>query len=461
MQQNISTQMRYRGSRTKRNSIRNSIFRNSRCAKILAALFLLVSCTALQAQSDDEFFIEIGNNTVTVEDGDTLQTIALREYGSPAFFRLIAEYNNIDAASALTAGQSIKLPVLLRRQFEFAQVAFSKGSVSVKRKNRDEKPLASGDKVGLTDSVLTGPDGFASLTFRTGSIVNVQPESEVQLVRLRCLENDSTCVLGIRTTRGEVTSNVQRVGDQPTDFRIVTPYATAAVRGTQFDFEADPENLLVGVTEGSVDMLTTGAVSNLATGFGSVTRAGEAPSAPIELIAPPTFKGIPARVASGDKISWWRSPGSDQYIVSISSDASAVEVLSTLRQQNQVYQLSDFDPGAYFINVRPVDSNGVKGYPTSQKLNVVGVDNTAGEFAMAANRDGSNLMLSVTDPASEATGYEVQVSESDAFEDVVSLDIGQSGQLILRTPDGALFARVRALFGTERVSAFGPALQVN
>ena len=349
----------------------------------------------------------------------------------------------------------------MKRQFEFADVTFAKGDVLVKRENDDQEQLSSGDRIGLSDSVLTGEDGFASLSFRSGTIVNVQPESEVQLVRLRCLEDDTTCVLGIRTKRGEVTSNVQRVGDQPTDFRIVTPYATAAVRGTQFDVEANPENLLVGVTEGNVDMLTTGAVNNLDTGFGSVTRAGEAPSAPIELIAPPTFKGIPSRVASGDKISWWRTPESDQFIVSISSDASASEILASSRQQNQVYQLADFNPGAYYINVRSVDSNGLKGFPTSQKLNVVGVDATAGEFAMASDRDGSNLMLSVKELDDDATGYEVQVSENDNFEDVVSLDVGQSGRLILRSPDGALFARVRALFGTDRVSPFGPPLQVN
>ena len=153
-------------------------------------------------------------------------------------------------------------------------------------------------------------------------------------------------------------------------------------------------------------------------------------------------------MASGDKISWWRTPESDQFIVSISSDASASEILASSRQQNQVYQLADFNPGAYYINVRSVDSNGLKGFPTSQKLNVVGVDATAGEFAMASDRDGSNLMLSVKELDDDATGYEVQVSENDNFEDVVSLDVGQSGRLILRSPDGALFARVRALFGT-------------
>lgn len=432
-----------------------------RIALLGTALLFCLASSALLAQNDDEFFIEIGNNTVVAEDGDTLQSIAIREYGSPAFWRLIAEYNNFDAGSSITTGQQIKLPVLSKRRFEFAQIAFAKGTVLLKRNDEEDSPLASGDRIGLTDSVVTGKDGFASLAFRTGSIVNVQPQSEVQLVRLRCLETDKSCVLGIRTTRGEVSSNVQRIGDQPTDFRIVTPYATAAVRGTQFDFQADPASLLVGVTEGNVDVVTQGTASNLDTGFGSITLAGEAPSDPIELIAPPTFKGIPARVAGGDKISWWRTPDSEQYIVSISSDPSASEVLTSTRQPDQVFQIADIDPGPYYINVRSVDSNGLKGFGTSQKLNVVGIDSAGGEFAMAADREGSNLLLSVTELADTASGYEVQVSENNEFEDVVSLDIGQSGQLVLRSPDGALYARVRALYGTDRVSPFGPALQVN
>jgi len=430
----------------------------------LLALFfvaLLFTAGTASANERDEFFVEIGDKTVTVQPGDTLHKLAKAEYGSPAFWRLIAEYNSLTPSASLQQGQIIKLPVLMKRKFEFADVSFVKGDVLLSRAGEETRELTREDSIFLEDVVKTGEDGFASLTFRTGSVVHVQPKSEIELVRLRCLENDATCVLGISALKGEVSSNVQRVGDQPTDFRIFTPYATAAVRGTEFDFEAGSDTMVVGVTEGNVDIVSSGSRNNLDRGFGSVTKQGQAGGDPIPLIEPPTFKGIPPRFAEGDKISWWRALKSSQYIVSIASEANSTEIVSQVRQSNQVYQFGELNPGSYLFNVRSVDENGLKGFPSSQKVNVVQINPDAGIYELVANRDGQNLTLNVTEPRQTATGYELQVSSSSDFDDVISLDIGQSGTVILKAPEGDLFARTRALIGTQEVSEFGPSLRVN
>ena len=89
------------------------------------------------------------------------------------------------------------------------------------------------------------------------------------------------------------------------------------------------------------------------------------------------------------------------------------------------------------------------------------IDPDAGTYELAANREGQNLTLNVTEPRDLATGYEFQVSSSSDFDDVISLDIGQSGTVILKAPEGDLFARARALIGTQEVSEFGPSLRVN
>jgi len=427
----------------------------------LGLLALLFATGTANANERDEFFVEIGDKTVTVQPGDTLHKLAKAEYGSPAFWRLIAEYNSLTPSAALQQGQIIKLPVLLKRQFEFADVSFVKGDVLLSRPGEETRELTRDDSIFLEDVVMTGEDGFASLAFRSGSIVHVQPQSEIELVRLRCLENDATCVLGISALKGEVSSNVQRVGDQPTDFRIFTPYATAAVRGTEFDFTAGNDTMVVGVTEGNVDIVSAGLENNLDKGFGSVTKRGQASGDPIPLIEPPTFKGIPPRFAVGDKISWWRVLNSSQYIVSIANETNSSEVVSQVRQPNQVYQFGELNPGSYLFNVRPVDENGLKGFTSSQKVNVVQINPDAGIYELAANRNGQNLTLNVTEPRQTATGYELQVSSSSDFDDVISLDIGQSGTVILKAPEGNLFARARALIGTQEVSEFGPSLQVN
>ena len=430
----------------------------------LAAVILIAGSSVAKlhaADSDDDFFLEMGNKTVVTRSGDTLQSLADQQYGSRVFWRLIAEHNGLNPTVPLNIGQVIELPLFVQREFEYATAAFIKGQVLLIKEGEAVRQMERNDRVFLTDVIETGDDGFASLSFRSGTIVNVQPQSMIQLIKLRCLEDDSVCTLGIDAIQGEINSDVQRSGEQPTDFSIITPYATAAVRGTRFDFEADPAMMIVGVTEGNVDIVTQGSSSPVDTGFGVLTAEGQAPGDPVELIGPPTFRGIPPRVAEGDKISWWRVPDGERYIVSLAHDAAVQQVVTQSSQGDQVFQIGSVEAGDYFINVRPVDDNGLKGFGTSQQVSVVDIDGAVGVFPLAADRQGQDVTLSVVTPTNDVTGYEFQISDSNDFSDVISVDVGTSGQAIFRNTSGNMFARARALIGTNSVSEFGPLLEVN
>jgi len=432
-------------------------------ASFTAALLMAVfSVAKLQAaDSDEDFFLEMGNKTIVVTAGDTLHSLATEQYGSAVFWRLIAEHNRLNPVTPLQVGQLIELPLFVQREFEYAKVAFLKGEVFLTKDGEAAREMEMQDRVYLTDVVETGNAGFASLVFRSGSVVNVQPQSKIKLIKLRCLESDQVCTLGINALQGEVSSDVQRAGEQPTDFRIITPYATAAVRGTLFDFEASSSSMIVGVTEGNVDIETSGASKPVDTGFGVVTAEGQAPGDPVQLTGPPTFRGVPPRFAEGDKISWWRVPDGERYIVSLARDAGAQQVITQSRQGDQVYQIGSLEAGDYFINVRPVDDNGLKGFGTSQQVSIVEIDGAVGVFPLSADRQGQDVTLSVVTPDTNVTGYEFQISDTSDFSDVISVDVGTSGQAVFRNTSGNMFARARALIGTSSVSEFGPLLEVN
>lgn len=51
-----------------------------------------------------------GSGSYVVEDGDTLQTIAQETYGDPSLWYVIADANGLQASSALTPGQTLKIP---------------------------------------------------------------------------------------------------------------------------------------------------------------------------------------------------------------------------------------------------------------------------------------------------------------------------------------------------------------
>lgn len=429
---------------------------------LLALVFATSNANA--NQSNDSYTIELGAKTRVVQAGDTYQSIASSEYGSAAFWRLIAEHNELNPVTALEAGQVLQLPMFVKRELEFASVAFFKGDVMIIKEGESPRKLVKDDRFFLNDAIKTGKSGFVSLSFRSGSVISVQPKSRVELVSLRCLPDDDVCVLGLNATSGEISSNVNRYRDQPTDFRIITPYASAAVRGTVFDFQASRDGMLVGVTEGSVAVAAAETESAVATGFGVVTKTGQTPGGLVELIGPPTFRGVPARFATGDKISWWDVPKSERYIVSLASDAGANEVVSQSRQDQQVYKLDEVSAGEYFINVRPVDGNGLKGFGTTQKINVVEIDQDAVIHPLDASRDGEDVVISVAEPSETIPGYEFQISTDATFDDVISIDVGSSGSAIFRPPQAgsnSYFARARALLQTDTVSRFGPAVRIN
>ena len=434
------------------------------CAMI--ALASSISLTHSHAAQNDEssYIIELRSKTVTVKAGETLLDISKREFGSAAYRRLIAEYNQLKPNATLTTGEQINLPVFLEREKEFATVAFFKGEATLLRKDEAARDLTKEDQIFPSDIIKTGDSGFVSIEYKPGTVVNIQPKSELEIERIRCLPDDAVCELYLRAKIGEISSDVKRRDGQPTDFKILTPYASAAVRGTIFDFQANTERMVVGVTEGSVAVGSNNAESAVNTGFGVVADRGQAPGEPVELTGPPTFRGVPARFATGDKISWWEVPNSSRYIVSIATDAATNQVVQSTRQDQQVFQFDEISEGEYFINVRPVDGLGLKGFGTTQKIKLVGIDNTSPVFLLNTSRSGEEVIISIANPDSSIGGYEFQIATDDTFNDVISIDVGTSGSAIFKTPSSGneqYYARARALLETDRVSRFGPSVQLN
>ncbi len=207
-------------------------------------------------QATPTAFVIISRDVV-VADGDTLSSIAARELGKAGYAPQLAEFNALVTNAPLIPGNIIRIPIHVPARGEFAQVVFVKGNVTASRAGDDAVQTGSAQiaierdmEVLSGDMIKTGSDGYVSIEFSSGSVVNMQPDTEAMLSRLNCLPGDDSCVIEIKTIKGKVTSNVERRDDQPVDFRISTPYASAAVRGTVFDIDA-ADVLRIGVTEGS------------------------------------------------------------------------------------------------------------------------------------------------------------------------------------------------------------------
>ena len=413
----------------------------------------MLNATAL-AQSNSDSII---TRNVVVEEGETLRSIARREFGKSGLAAMLANFNSMNEADPVSAGQIIRIPLFTPVERQFATVIFAKGTVS-----KNDEPLKRDDKVYLNELVKTGGDGFASLQFASGSVINLQPLTHAKLEKLNCLESDDSCLIMLHSAQGEVSSDVQRRDGQPTEFTINTPYASAAVRGTLFELNAVSKDILLGVTEGEV-VLESGTDNSLPLeqGFGTVVGENTPPIDPVALLPAPVFRHIPTRAAKGDRVSWWALSDVEQYLVNISSDPDGQQVVANYNETQSILSIDDIDAGEYFFNVRGIDNYGLKGIKSPTKLIVAAIDESIEPVNTAISRAGNEFRVNVIDPPETALDFEIQVSTNAEFTDPLSVDVSNPGTAIFRLESDKIYSRARVLLDPEKVSEFGETAESN
>ena len=418
-----------------------------------AALFSLSSGVthAQQSETDEPKAASIISRDVIVKRGDSLRTIAKRELGSSGYAPMLAEFNEISESADLRIGQIIRLPIHVPARNEAADVVFVKGNVT----GTDQKTLARGDRIELGDVITTGIDGFISIEFSTGSVVNLQPDTQAVLKRLNCLPNDDSCLIEIIVERGELGSDVERRDGQPVEFKINTPYASAAVRGTVFDFSANNESMVVGVTEGDVIVAAQDQEVALAEGFGSVTQEGEAPGQPIELLPPPVYRYVPTRAAPGDSITWWNLQGVNTYEAILSNDSAAIQAIADFTATDTSIQPATVPAGDYYLTIRGVDENGLQGFTSNTRLTIAAIDESLPVVTTTVEKQGNEYLVQVNDPPEDALGFEIQIASDETFNDPLSVDVNNRGNAVFRIDQDVIYTRARILQTPISVSAFG------
>jgi hypothetical protein len=113
-------------------------------------------------------------------------------------------------------------------------VKVSKGSVQIQR-GAEKLPAAVGASLQPSDTIITGADGSAGITFTDNSLVSVGPNSVFSIDKYSF---DST------THQGEFAGNLKQgrlaavsgkmVKQSPESMTIRTPSAIMGVRGTEF-----------------------------------------------------------------------------------------------------------------------------------------------------------------------------------------------------------------------------------
>lgn len=439
-----------------------SVFGSLKPVLVSLVTVVLVMCcglTTAHSRSVDSSMEKI----VKARANDTFSTIAVREFGSVSMGRLIAEYNNMDFSSVLAGGFEIRIPTHNTPKKDFAEVVFTKGDATIYFAGSSSASLQAkrSQKIYANDRILTGKGGFVSLRFATGTVINVQPGSDVTVEQLRCLNDNPECEININAKDGGVQADVKRRNDQTNRFIIDTPYASAAVRGTVFDFDASSEQLLVGVTEGQVDIRAANQEIELPEGLGVKAVAGQGPDRPVTLLAGPRFSAVAPRISSEDVIAWAVNDKARQYMVSLTREAASFAENYRTRSADAEHQVQTVPAGDYFLNVRATDSEGFKGFTSSKALKVVDIEKDRRGPSLEIDTQNESVFVQLSDVPDTQETYEIQFSSLANFSDVVSVDVPYDGGAIAKFGEELFYARARIVVDESTVSRFGPVLEIS
>ncbi|HEY1707528.1 MAG TPA: FecR domain-containing protein [Rhizomicrobium sp.] len=122
------------------------------------------------------------------------------------------------------------------------QIKSETGAVSVERKSGN-KPLAIGDHVFQSDTVITATNSSVGITFNDNSMMSLGPNSRLALDQFAFNTTTHGGVFNASLQKGTLAvKSGQIVRQTPEAMHVRTPAALLGVRGTEFVVRVDGKN---------------------------------------------------------------------------------------------------------------------------------------------------------------------------------------------------------------------------
>lgn len=437
----------------------------ARISALAAGLFATVAFSQSADQSGGQTgkTAEFQDLSITVETGDTFSDIISRELNSLDAWGEIARYNKLESPDNLKPGDTIVIPAEILRLKNYATVVFVKGAARHHiTANNSKVDLSKGDRIYSGDLIETLKDGFVSVAFNGGTSVNIQPDSTMKINILECVDRELACEINLESGKGQLGLDVQSVGfKKPTVFSINTPYASAAVRGTSFDFDINDGNVL-GVTDGTVEISINGLRNDIGIGKGVLAGEGRSINDVFDLLKQPELmlRDDMNRISSEDMINWDAMNGAANYLIAYARSESMQDIHSTISLPG-TFTKPELPPGEFFISGRAVASNGLRGFINTKKLVSVGVDEAAEPPTLDITVSENELSLT----ASGSSDDNVEVKIGNAMETIDATEFIVASQVVFMkggetrtfeidsTRD--LYLQSRKVLDAETVSPYG------
>lgn len=314
-----------------------------------------------------------GDWVYTVRPGDTIWQLSQQYLKDPNQWPEVQKYNKVDDAHVMQPGRQLSIPVeWLKHQPKPARVIESHGDVALIR-NGKSTTLTGQALINSGDTLRSGADGSATIEFADGSHLLLQTNSEVVMDSLGSFDATGMVDTSVRLKRGCIEN---RVMPQKPDsrYRIITPAAVAAVRGTQFRVGGENDGNLMRneVLEGKIAVSGAGVTRMVPTGYGSVAETGKPPSEPLPLPLAPDLSGLSRQGAeAGITFRWPAVANAVRYRAQLAPDDRFTILLKETLLENNELTWSGLPPADYAMRVRAINAAGIEGFDARHNFTIL------------------------------------------------------------------------------------------
>ena len=403
---------------------------------LLVALFLLGLSTSTQAQKGPQ------SDTVTeptwlysVRPGDTLWALCRKYTSIDRCWIKLGEINNVIYPRQLPPGFVVEFPLSwLKEPPVNAKVLSVTGSVSLVVDGQ-ERGLSAGDALSIGQSIIAN-QGYASIQFGDGAIMVVEPGTVLHLDTLSSFDGQGVVDSRLRLVRGSIRTRVPEQ-EPKSKFRVSTPAAVAAVRGTEFRvstaIEENKPSMRGEVFDGTVSIASEINNKDIEKGYGIKVAQGEPVSEPVRLLAAPivedqSFSRFPAA------FQWSAVLGAARYQLDVLDDEESESLVAQHAVLSPEAMLQQLELGCYTARVRAVDADQLQGMPGRARLCITDTLDAPVLSAREFEDDDGRFYIKWSGDE-RAVAYRVQVSRTADFDKIQELLIETNK---LEVPSGYL-----------------------
>ena len=397
----------------------------------------------------------------TVRPNETVSSICDDYVKEEGCWRKLTRYNtNIPKAGKLIAGSRIKIPVEWLYNAPIAVTAeYVIGDVFVKRKRTQAtNKLQAGMYLLMGDTVITA-SGKALLRFADNSSLLLKSQTEIVLNRLSTFNDSGMVDTDVRLNRGAGHFSIESQKGK-SRYRISTPSAIAAVRGTRFRISSDPssgDTMRNEVLEGAVAVSAEGENKDIVKGYGTLAEKGKKPIPPVELLPAPTLD-LSEAINIPQTLEWQTVEGAISYVVDVFEGESKERLLFSAATEAPQYLLKAMESGSYTLAIRAVDKLGLQGMDTILHINATKLLPAPAIIAASVTRSGNSIQVSFPE-IDGAVAYQVDVSTASNFSTLVYSEQLSDNSVSIPQPKGKYYVRAQAIYAKNERSEYSEVQQ--